>query len=64
MDHIYELKQLNYTFDIRLTNPEPLPSVVLPEIEELYMYYIIEEINIIKSTRVIVRKNDIRYWVL
>ena len=45
MDHIYELKQLNYTFDFRLTNPEPLSSVVLPETEELDMSHMIEEIN-------------------
>ena len=42
MDHIYELKQSNYTFDFRLlTNPKPLSSVVLPETEELDMSHII-----------------------
>ena len=45
MDHIYELKQSNYTFDFRLTNPEPLSSVVLPETEELDMSHMIEEIK-------------------
>ena len=64
MDHISELKQSNYTFDVRLTNPEPLSSVVLPETEELDMSYIIEEINIIKSNRVIVWKNDKLYTIL
>ena len=64
MDHIYELKQSNYTFDFRLTNPEPLSSVVLPETEELDMSHIIEEINIIKSNRVIVWKNDKLYTIL
>ena len=49
MDHIYELKQSNYTFDFRLTNPEPLSSVVLPETEELDMSHMIEEINKIKK---------------
>ena len=66
MDHIYELKQSNYTFDLRLSNPEPLSYVVLPETEELDMSYIKEEINRIKSNRVIVWKmiNYIQYWVL
>ena len=64
MDHIYELKQSNYTFDFRLTNPEPLSSVVLPETEELDMSHIIEEINRIKSNRVIVWKNDKLYTIL
>ena len=57
MDHIYELKQSNYTFDFRLTNPEPLSSVVLPETEELDMSHMKEEIKS-KSNRVIVWKND------
>ena len=64
MDHIYELKQSNYTFDFRLTNPEPLSSVVLPETEELDMSHMIEEINKIKSNRVIVWKNDKLYTIL
>ena len=42
MDHIYKLKQSNYTFNFRVTNPEPLSSVVLPETEELDMSHIIE----------------------
>ena len=46
MDHIYELKQSNYTFDFRLTNPEPLSSVVLPETEELVIKYEYEVIYI------------------
>ena len=41
MDHIYKLKQSNYTFDFRLTNPESLSSVMLPETEELDMSHII-----------------------
>ena len=64
MDHIYELKQSNYTFNFRLTNPEPSSSVVLPETEELDMSHIIEEINRIKSNRVIVWKNDKLYTIL
>ena len=47
-----------------MTNPEPLSSVVLPETEELDMSHIIEEINIIKSNRVIVWKNDKLYTIL
>ena len=64
MDHIYELKQSNYTFDFRMTNPEPLSSEVLPETKELDMSYIKEEINIIKSNRVIVWANGKSYTIL
>ena len=64
MHQIYELKQSNYSFDFRLTNPEPLSSVVLPETEEPDMSYIIEEIIRIKSNRVIVWKNDKLYTIL
>ena len=63
MDYIYELKQSNYTFDFRLTNPEPLSSVVLPKTEELDMSHIIKEINRIKIIRVIVWKNDQLYTI-
>ena len=47
-----------------MTNPEPLSSVVLPETEELDMSQMIEEIDKIKSNRVIVWKNDKLYTIL
>ena len=50
--------------NFRLTNQEPLSSVVLPETEELDMSHIIEEIHIIKCNRVIVWKNDKLYTIL
>ena len=45
MVHIYELKQSHYTFDFRLTNPEPLSSEVLPEAKELDMSYVREALK-------------------